>query len=250
MAEKKPEPLTVGGTTTSKNNEDRGVRFSEKVRDQLKSIENGKADVSRVTRTTTNSPAAWLVLIAVSLIVLFTVSTVRSSLRSPNHHAPAPVNADALRSRSDIMVPAFRYIVEQDSFTGLNVDFARVENDQGQSLYIGKPDKRRQDFKENTAFVIHPGSYICTIGGDWLVIDFISLRDGLVSQPMQMRWDVSRDKRRLKIEPGTRSDKFLNSIVGADEIRLRYEDDCGHVETLIFDTDGLEGALSKLRAGS
>lgn len=250
MAEKKPEPLTVGGTTTSKNNEHRGVRFSEKVRDQLKSIENGEADVSRVTRTTTNSPATWLLLIAVSLIVLFTVWTIWSSLRSRNHHVPAPVNADALHSRSDIMVPAFRYIVEQDAFTGSNVDFARVENDQGQSLYIGKPDKRRRDFKENTAFVIHPGSYICTIGGDWLVIDFISLRDGLVSQPMQMRWDVSRDKRRLKIEPGPRSDKLLNSIVGADEIRLRYEDDCGHVETLIFDTDGLEDALSQLRASS
>ncbi|MGQ2917156.1 hypothetical protein [Rhizobium oryzihabitans] len=250
MAEKKPEPLTVGGTTTSKNNEHRGVRFSEKVRDQLKSIENGEADVPIVIKTTTNSQATGLLVIAVSLIVLFTAWTVWSSLRSRNHHVPASANGEALHSRSDIMFPAFRYIVEQDAFTGSNIDFARVENDKGQSLYIGKPDKKRQDFKENTAFVIHPGSYICTIGGDWLVIDFISLRDGLVSQPMQMRWDVSRDKRRLKIEPGTRSDKLLNSIVGADEIRLRYEDDCGHVETLIFDTDGLEDALSKLRASS
>ncbi|MGV2169210.1 hypothetical protein ACQZ40_22870 [Agrobacterium sp. 16-172Ci] len=250
MAEKKPEPLTVGGPSTSKNNERPGVRFSEKLLDQLKSIENGEADVSRVTRTTKNSPATWPLLIAVSLIVLFTVCTVWSSLRSRNYHIPASANADVVHSRSDIMVPAFRYIVEQDAFTGLNVDFARVENDQGQSLYIGKPDKRRQDFQENTAFVIHPGSYICTIRGDWLVIDFISLRGGLVSQPMQMRWDVSRDKRRLIIEPGTRSDKLLNSIVGADEIRFRYEDDCGHVETLIFDTGGLEDALSKLRASS
>ncbi|WP_320198273.1 hypothetical protein RMR16_010525 [Agrobacterium sp. rho-13.3] len=148
---------------------------------------------------------------------------------------------DPIRSES-----GFEYITEQDTFTGAQVNFARVENSDGQALYIGKPDKLRKDFTGNTAFVLSAGRYICSARHDWHLVDFISARNGAVEYQSQFRWEVTNNNRALTIPPGPISDSLLTEITKAQQIRMRYQDSCGTVETFIFTTQGLTEALSQL----
>lgn len=144
--------------------------------------------------------------------------------------------------------PSFQLFAERDTFTGKLLQYVRNKNEYGQSIAVAIPDQANAELDGNLTFLMDPAAYICFGPDDKVLIEYVYVANGVVSEPGGMTWSVAGSRKAFILAKGYYSDVLFQTSTQADEIRFRYTDRCGETKTLSFTTDGIAAAVKDLAA--
>lgn len=142
----------------------------------------------------------------------------------------------------------FELFAEHDALTGKLLQSVQSRNETGQTIAVAISGPSTKNIKGNVTFLIDPSAYICPGVDNEILVEYVYVAGGMVSQPGGIRWSVSGSHKALILPKGYHSDVLYETGIHADEIRFRYTDGCGATNNFRFDTKGLEAGVRKLAA--